>query len=343
MSEMILKISGKKYDFFQSLEVKKTYNSIAYSFRFTGYFDEENSDHRKIYDPLSYRSVSIFYDDVLILSGTILNVSTQHAATKQPATISGYSRSGVLQDSQIPIENYPLQSDGKTLREIAESLLDPFNIKLYVSERVEDDVDKVYEVTTAKETDTILKYLTELCLQRNIVITSTPGGNVLLTRSVIKRPSAIITEETAVRITLVSNGQSMHSSITVIKQAGVNASNAGEATVNNPYVNVLRPLVKVQSSGDDIDTEKYAERVVKSELRGIILNIELEGWLYPGTENLVNMGDIIYVLSPNNSIFRKTRFFVESVTYKGDSMSKTAILECVLPSVYDEEKIVKVL
>ncbi len=52
---------------------------------------------------------------------------------------------------------------------------------------------------------------------------------------------------------------------------------------------------------------------------------------------IIKPGNIISVLSPENYIYKKTRFFIEGIDFVGDNKSVTATINCVLPEVYNNE------
>jgi len=338
---MILKINGKSFDFFESTSVQLKYDSVGSTFSFTAFFDVNNSDHRNLFKPLTYRSVVIEHQGKRLITGVVLNSSFSSQAESKLVTISGYSKTGVLEDCEIPVDQYPLQSDGQSLIQIARKLASPFGITVNVDPIVSTLANEVYDTTTAGEKQTVKSYLTELATQKNVIITHDEFGNLLLTK--VKSNIAPITtykeDISAVSIKMKANGQKMHNLITVQKEADDEGSNAGEASIENPYVSIFRPTVKSQSSGDDNDTQKAATNALAAELKNISLTIETDSWFWivNGSRQFIEPNNIISVLSPSNYLFKKTNFFVQSVSFKGNASSQTATLTCVLPEVYNGE------
>jgi len=133
------------------------------------------------------------------------------------------------------------------------------------------------------------------------------------------------------------DGQSMHSHIYMQKQASIEGGNAGQTVTRNPYVigSVFRPTVKSQSSGDDNDTGLAAKRELSNEIKGLTLDIETDRWMHNG--KIFRPNTIITVYDPELYIYKKVRWFVESVTYEGNNTTTTANLKCVLPEVYSNK------
>lgn len=276
------------------------------------------------------------YNDELLLTGRILSHKFPREATKQLASLAGYSLPGVLEDCDIPTSIYPLQSDGLSIRQIASKLLKPFNLKMVVDASVSKLMDQTFETSTAGANQKIKGYLAEIASQKNIVVTHTEKGEVLFTSAKLNARPVISYEDGAPLTSIVLNvdGQAMSSEITVMKQADSKAGNAGEATVYNPYVtNGLRSRIKIQSSGTDIDSKLAAKNALADELRNIRLVITTDRWVVDG--KILKPNNIISVLSPENYIYKKTNFFIETITFTGNNSQTIAVLNCVLPEVHN--------
>jgi len=87
----------------------------------------------------------------------------------------GYSLPGVLGDCEIPPTLYPLQSNSLSLTEIANKLISPFKdnygLEMIVDSAVQSKMSKVFDTSTASESQSIADYLIELASQKDIVIT----------------------------------------------------------------------------------------------------------------------------------------------------------------------------
>ena len=337
---MILKIDDRirntEVEFFNDLDLTLTYDGLASSFSFGFYFDPEDQTLIDLACIGHYHLCTLEDKGELILKGYILNESFKSSRKRELARISGYTISGVLQDCQIPTSLYPLQNDGLTLREITRKLIQPFNLQFEVDSSVASLVDSVYDTTTANEGQTIGSYLAELASQKNVILTHTPEGKLLYTKVKTNLKPILDLDSTGsdIGMTLTFNGQAMHSEITVMKQASPDGGNAGQATISNPYVPyVYRPLVKVQSSGDDNDTELAAKNILAAELKNLKVVITLDTWY--ANDTLIKPNNLVSVRNPEIYIFKKTKLFIESVKLTGTVSSQRSTLTCYLPAVYD--------
>jgi prophage tail gpP-like protein len=299
-------------------------------------YDPNNQQHVELAVIGHYHIATLEHNGQKLMTGFILSQGFKDRDKKQPATFSGYSLSGVLEDSSIPPDLYPLQFDGLSLREIANRLVSKFDFKVVVDPSVSSLMNQVYDVSTASEKQSIKSYLSELASQKNIVMSHDVDGNVLFTRAKTNQ-TPILNFDGGIPFTEMSlkfNGQAMHSDITVMKQAGSDGGNAGQTTIKNPYVPfVFRPKVIIQNSGSDNDTAFAAQMALSQELKNLKLTIVTDRWEING--KIIMPNSIISVTNPKISLFNKTDWFVESVKLDGNEKRMIATLNCVLPEVYN--------
>jgi prophage tail gpP-like protein len=339
---MILKVGNKKIEKFNSIDITLKYDSVASTFAFSFYYDVEKGS--PIGNIGNYARCVIEDDGEVLITGTILSPTYQDGSVKSLSGISGYSVTGVLEDCQIPIELYPLQSDGKSLKEITERLIKKFGFGLVIDQgknfkEIIDKANEVIETSIAEASQSIKAYLATIASQKNIIISHTPNGSLRFTRSYASGKSKYTFEsgQPNVSINVVFSGQPMHSEITVVKQADIDGGNAGEATVKNPYVNTYRPRVILQTSGSDVDSLQAAKNALAEELKNIRIVITIGGldkWRYSG--NKLRPNTLIDVVAPECRIKKRTQFFVEQVQLiENTDSGQTAILSCVVPEVHN--------
>lgn len=343
---MILKVGGNRLTDFNNVTVELKYDSVGSTFTFDYRFepdaDAENSALKALAAIGKYANCVVEFENPVdgsiekLITGVALSSGFKDQETKALTAISGYSKTGVLDDCEIPVSLYPLQSDGKSLRQIVQKLIKPFNLNLVVDADVSARADSVLTVSTAEPSQTIKAYLATLANQKNILLSHNSNGDLLLTKA---RPNAapkynFVRGLPAKDYTLTFSGQGMHSEITVMKQADSDGGNAGQDTVKNVYVEVYRPHVVIQTSGNDNDTATSAKSVLANELRSISLDIELDTW----TDEfgyIWRPNTIITVENDELNLKGKTLWFVESVTLTGNESMQTAMMKCVLPEVHN--------
>lgn len=333
---MELRIKNKRVRFFNNVELNFDFDSVANSFGLQFYFNPDNEVHRELTEIGSYYPVELYEGAELLISGTIVSQSFVSSAKRELVTLEGYSKSGLLMDCNIPPSSYPLQTDGLSLLNIAKKLTEPFGIE--VVNRIGKVITHPISESNADATQSISSYISDLAKQRDIVLSSTPEGNIAFDlANVNAEPSYIYTPKSSFAIesmALTFGGQSSNSEITVMKEASDEPdSEPGQSTVNNPLLkNTYRPSVKIQTSGDEFETEKAARLALASQLKQLTLSVSISSWKLNDT--LLQPNRIIQITNPELHLYKKTNFFIESVKLSASESSKTAQLKCVLPEVY---------
>ena len=133
---MTIKIAGKVCEFFTAGSITLKLDSIASTFEFSCRFSPQNIEHQEMLKPLQYLPVEVFNSkDKLIFTGTILNHRFKSNKGRELVVVSGYSKSGILEDVTIPVSAYPLESTNRSLKDIAENLCGLYGIKVLVSDQ----------------------------------------------------------------------------------------------------------------------------------------------------------------------------------------------------------------
>lgn len=355
---MRIKVQGKYYDYFDEFAIQTTLASVASTFGFRAYFDVNNPVHRILFKPLSYSTVQ-FYDDGdkgrLLSTGTILSHNMSEEAKPDLTQISGYSKSGIIEDCQISSKHYPLESNNLSLEQIAKKYCTPLGVNVIIYESVAKDCAETIKKSVARPEQTVKDYLTKIAAQKNVIISHDVNGNLIMFRPVISRKAALsITPTDGVRISLDINGQGIHSDLTSIRQPEKstdssnpftknynNQPNFGEeeakfkiqsiSTVKNPLVGIFRPSVDVLSSGTFYNTLTAAKNRMASELENIQFSVNLGYW--PN----VSVGDVVEITAPNLFIRKPTKLVVSSTVISQNSKSKSWAGTLVLPETFTGE------
>lgn len=343
---MRVKINGRDVKFFTAGTISLKLDSIASTFSLKCRFMPENDEHKELFKPLQYHKIEIYNSvDKLLLTGTILSHSFVSDSGKNLLVVSGYSRCGVLEDVTIPQSLYPLENTNLTLKQIAQKLCSHFGLGLVVGNNAgnlnivapdtEDEVNIIYKKAVASPTDTCKGYLSKLTSQRNIILSHNAKGDVVLFKpNANAKPKYFFNSENSLRMTAEYNGQSLHSSISVLRQPS--EDNEGVSTVDsitNPLISVNRPTTKILSSGEDTDTSKAANNELASELKAITKTVELKGLfddLYPG--------DLINCHNHEIYSFAYSLYMVSEITLNFDETEEYTTLNLVLPETYTGEQ-----
>jgi prophage tail gpP-like protein len=356
---MIIKIQGKIIDFFTSGTIELKLDSIASTFAFQSRFDAQNLEHQELFKPLQYKLVEIFNSKgSLLFTGTILNHSFTSDFGRHLVSISGYSLSGILEDVTIPIKAYPLESTGRSLKDIATRLCSLYNIGLVIAdnsevlaydplpkekkiffsdktvfEKLKAKVNSKFGRSAASPTETIKGYLAKLASQKNILLSHTNKGEVLLfTIDYNQKPRFFFTKGNTISMQSQFNGQSLHSEINVVRQPS--ADNEGVSTTDkaiNTLIPVNRPTTKILTSGEDTDVKEGANNELAAELAAITVNLKLQG--VEPFETLTP-GEIVNVHNHYIYAYAYNRYIVQSIRFNFSEIEETTELDLLIPEAF---------
>lgn len=350
---MILNISdrfrNRRVSYFNDATVNLKYDAVASTFQLSYYFDPENVDHKELSCVGHYHVCELIDNETgeLILKGIVLSIAFDSQAEKTLVNISGYSLPGILEDCEIPPTDregnrISLQSDNLSLREVAEKYVKIFGIGIVIHQIVKADMEIKYPQIEAKETESVKNFLATLCSQVDITMTHDRFGNLVFTREILQAPVYHFEKQRlpGVKLKLAFNGQGVHSLIWVLGQADFEGVNKAESEpLVNPYIpnqnNIFRPKVATQSkkSENAVDVDESARNIRAGETRNLSLTIEMDRWDFNG--KIIRPGMTIAVTNPDVYLYRKTNFFIESVTlHESADKLKTATLQCCPPEAF---------
>lgn len=328
---MKIKINGEFYNFFNDIAINYKLDSVASTFSFKMRFDPSNDAHRAIFQPLAYHSVEIFNNsDKLVLKGVLVNTSLGSDMKRELQVLSGYSKSGILEDCTIPVSSYPLESINVSLKDLTRRLLKDFDVNFVIDSTVINDMKIIYPKTVAQPSETIKGFIAKLAAQRNIILSHTADGDLLFFRPNLKsKPKLFLTEENTLKMSLGVNGQALHSKISVIRQPSKdNVSLSPVDTIKNSMVKENRTITKVLSSGSETETKKAADNILAMQLKNISFKVILNK-----IED-VRVGDLIEVLNPEVYLYSRAKLIISSIVIKETNNSEEMILTLVMPEAF---------
>lgn len=329
---MRIKIDGDWYDEFNSVSVTQTLNAVATVFSFTGRFDKQNPQHKKIFKPFQFLDCD-FYNDAgtKFVTGQIVSHSFVSDEKPNLVQISGYSKCGVLEDCSIPFESYPLESIGRSLKDITERLISYFDLKLIIDSSVRSDCNLIYSKSCGTPSGSVKDYLAKLATQRNVVLGHDRHGRLMYYKPDLNaKPRVYYDGTNSLKMSLNCDGQGMHNKIYALRQPSKrNSGNVGLSdSITNPFVNKYRPSVEILTSGEDGETSKGVKNLLSEELKSIKIDMSFNKW------QPLLVGDIVEIYNPELYINKKSRFMVESTTINEDQAGRSMSMSVVLPESF---------
>lgn len=178
---MTIKIAGVTFDKYESAKVDLIFDSVASTFSFLVYFDPSDSAMRAALQPGTYPDVVISHNNETLITGTLLSYAFKSsAAPRHLVAISGYSKTGVLNDCQLP-DSMVIQFNQNTFKEICQKVCNAFNLTLVIDPAVADACDGVLDTTNFNKSETAAAFLSDLAGQINVILSHTPAGELYVT------------------------------------------------------------------------------------------------------------------------------------------------------------------
>ncbi len=330
-------------NFFSQIKLNLKYDALSSAFQFDYLFDASRADHLEVAGITHYHEAHVYWQSSnggpkqRVLTGLVCNQNFVDAPAPELLSIGGYSKPGLLEDCDIPVD-IPLESNGLKLSAIIQRICDAFLLKLVViaprageiiiqkppqeknaDDRAEGDVKK----TTSKTSENAASYMKKLCLQKNVVLThSAMGELVVKTANTEGSPVLILDADESPkqgyqRMNLNVDGNSMFRFYSVVRQADDEGGNESSITIKNPLspvAGVPRFKVETQSSGSDLTISIVTETA---------------------SAQLILPDNTIHIKNKKLNLFKLTKWFIETVEVTQTPESTTQVLTCVLPWVYN--------
>src|SRR5690606_3776129 len=154
-------INNKTYLNSSSISISRSLDSVASTFSISAYFDPNNKEQVAALLPLQYQDIVIKdYNDNVLLTGTCLNTSKSDASESSLVGITGYSKCGILIDSNVPVNVNSLQSTGLSLKEIVEKLIQPYDLKLIIDDNSVEKANQKIKSTYTYMSEQLDAYIT---------------------------------------------------------------------------------------------------------------------------------------------------------------------------------------
>lgn len=325
---------------FTGFNLKLSMDKAADEFSFFTHWDPENLELRNIFRPFQYNKVEVFIGGKLKLTGNLINLGPVSDTDTSTLNVSGYSKSGILNDCNVPISAYPLSYKALTLIEIAKTLTQTFNIT--VTDETDDTF--VFEEVDLKPTDKVYSFLAGLCKKRGSLLTSLPNGNLVIQKSNTQKATLSLVEGSPNILGMAVNyqGQNGFTSVSGLLKGKDTSDPATDDSFTETDqfmadVSESRPLVVEL---DDIGTGTLQD-AVKAKLRRLLAErisytISIEGWRDQNGQLWAD-NTRINVEYPSMMIYNITEFIIRNVEFTQDESKNIAKLTLVLPQSYSDE------
>lgn len=334
-NELSLIIDGKIFSFWQSVRLTSFIDSISKVIIFAPY-DKENKELVETFKPYSYQSVEVFIGSDVFFSGVIINQPTAINADTNTITVEAYAVPGVLLDCSASPESYndgsgALEFNDQTVLEIAQSLCLPFGINVASTA----DVGPTFDRVSIAASSTVFSFLVELCKQRNLVISNTADGSLLMQQPALPgAPVAALTEDNPPVFSVTTSkfdGREYFSHITGIEPIIPGLFGLQHTVTNTLIGGVFRPytFLVTDADGGDIITavEAKAGRMFANVARYFVSVAtwnDANGVVWQPNTTLT-------LFAPGAQVVSRYEFLIRTVELQNNDNTITAVLELLVP------------
>lgn len=334
-NETAIMVKGTRFRFWSSVKIMQAVDTIS-TVEMEAPFDPDAEGFLDFFEPFAFSDLEVTVGGGLLFTGNVIGVTPKVTVERKTISLSGYSVPGVLGDCTSPDTAFPLEFVGVGLSAIADTLVAPFGIT--VDFRV--DQGPVFEQVAYKPGTTIWSFLTGLAKQRNVVMSSSPEGNLIFWQSVPTGSPVATFAKGNVGIASVTphfNPQDYYSSIT-----GITPMLFGEAGTPYPAKNsflkgVLRPMTYQVGDVDEVNAATAVEAKRSRMFANMVsYTVEIPTWRDPNN-NLWTPNTTISLHYPDALILKPYEFVIRSVKLERSKNKEMAKLNLVLPGSFSGE------
>lgn len=333
--QVTLAINGKQFVHWADLEIKLSMDSFS-SVEFLAPFEHTRKEFRETFRPFTYQEINLDVWNQALFRGHMVGVHPDVTAERRAVKVTGYALPAVFNDCTIPPDALPTEFLNLPLRGIAGLIAEHFDIRVYFP----DEDGAYFEKVQLKKDQKVLEFLTELAQHRNVVITNTNDGDLLIWRSVTTGKPVARLKDHAEPVTAVSaefSPQEYFSEITGFAPAKKGRPGSRH-TAKNPWLpNVLRPLVFSLDQLEKGDAPEAAKaKLGRMFANSLSISVDVATWRDPAGK-LWQPNTTVTLYAPDSMVYSEFEFIVRTVTLKQSATETSATLGLVLPGAFSGE------
>lgn len=330
-------VNKKKYEGFKNIRLSRSLTSLTGSFEIVivDKFDVEKTD----FELKPGLEISCTVGDTPVYKGYIDKLAISLAPGSRNVTISGRDKTGDLVDCSHIGRN---EFNNMKLEAIAKELVKPFGIEVYVFA----DTGAPFVKFTITQGDTVFQALEKLAKQRNLLLTSSPIGNLVFEKKGIIRSSTELVEGYNIKQGGIEFDNTERFSKYYVKSQAVGLlglpadTNSPKGFAEDEGINRYRPIVILnESQGDGKTAQQRAEwEASLRSAKACTVSVVVVGWTQKGgeiwaTNQLVNID--------SQSLGIKQQMLISKVNFELSENGKITELELIRPDAFEFKKKIK--
>lgn len=337
-----LTIDGNNWDYWNEMEIHLSLDSHA-SVGFSAPFEADRKLFRDTFQPFSFKPLTVTVGGETLFTGTMVDVAPSITPERRDIAVSAYSKAAVLADCDMPAGSVPFESNGLSLRQIAERLAAPFGVSVVMGaadgspfKRVNTKSKKIDG--KADQDQKVQDFLVEIAKQRGLVLSSTKDGELLFWKSIEPGNPVARLEQgypPMMGIAITLNAQAMFNELT-----GFVGTKRGQPGAKYTQRVALISGGALRSHSFRLDATERGDAVaaVAAKTGRMIGNaltvvVHVPTWRRPDGK-LWEPNTTIVVRADDAMIYTDTEFLIRDVFLKSSAGELTASLGLVLPGSF---------
>lgn len=324
-------VEGKVYEGFKNLKLERNLTSL------TGAFEIVLTDKWRVdQEDFSLKPglrIACKLGRKSLYNGYIDNMGISLSSGSRNLTISGRDITGDLVDCSIIGSN---EFNNLTLDKIAQELVKPFGIKTIIFA----DVGKPFTKFTVNQGETVFEALERLAKQRELLMTSSPEGNLVFEKKGIVRASTELIEG----VNILGGGAQFNNSerFSEYHVKGQNPGLLGSADDNTKSKGLAKDLgitryrpkvILAENAANAEDAQKRANWEAGFQAaKGTAVNILTQGWTQKAGE-LWAVNQTVFVDCQSLGI--KQDMLIQRVKFDQSDGGRLTELELIRPDAFE--------
>jgi prophage tail gpP-like protein len=334
MDEVTLTIGSRIYGGWTSVEISRSIETMAGSFQLSVSERFPGQQASQAIAPGDSCSVRLGSDTVI--TGWIDDARPSYSDTNHTISLSGRDKTGDLVDCSAI--NEPGQWRDQKLERIAQALAKPFGISVIT----ETDTGTKFPSFSIDQGETVYEAIERLCRMRAVLATSSPQGNLVITRAGADRAATRLERgENILEASAVFSHLDRFQSYQVKGQqpGGDYLSSSAVAQVlgkaKDSKVRRHRPLLVLaeQASDQGSAKDRAAWEANIRAARGRRVSITVQGWRETSNGRLWSPNRIVEVSDDWLGVQRD--MLITSVEYRYSDQGSFTLLEMMPPGAFD--------
>lgn len=324
-------VDNKIYEGFKNLKLSRNLTQLTGSFEIT-LVDKWRVDQED-FELKPGQEISCRLGNTPLYKGYIDRLSISLSSSSRNLTISGRDKTGDLVDCSIIGNN---EFNNMTIDAIAKELVKPFGIGIVIF----SDIGKPFTKFTVNQSETVFEALERLAKQRDLLLTSSPVGNLVFEKKGTVRSSSELIEGVNILQSAVTfDNTERFSEYHVKSQApallgSINDNTKGKGLAKDNGILRYRPTLLIsENPADSAGSQKRAQWEASFRAaKGMQVSVMTQGWTQKGGE-LWATNQTVHLYC--RSLGLKQDMLIQRVRFEQSESGRRTELELIRPDAFE--------